>query len=102
VSRSALPRLLHIRSQHGYTSSMAEALAHEPEAVTADEQRELTKRAHASTAARDRELIEGCAQRISVELSALSTGARSRRVSSHVRAMQRQVSILRDLARAQS
>lgn len=97
-----LPRLLHIRSQHGYTSSMAEALAHEPEAVTEAEQRELTKRSRASSAQRERDVIEAAVERISSELSVLSSSASSRRISSHVRAMQRQVTILRELARAQS
>lgn len=102
MSSTILPRLLHIRSQHGYTSSMTEALQHEPEAVTEAEQRELTRRSRASVAQRERELIESAVERISSELSTLATSASTRRISSHVRAMQRQVTILRGLARAQS
>jgi hypothetical protein len=39
-------RLLHTRSEHGYTSSALQAMPFEPEAVSADYQRELTQRAH--------------------------------------------------------
>jgi hypothetical protein len=46
VSRSDPPRLLAARSERAYTERVAEALPAEPEAVSADEQRELSARAH--------------------------------------------------------
>ena len=96
------PRLLHMRSQYGYTASTADAMSHEPEAVTAEEQRELTKRAAATSAQRERELIETAVERIRVELSTLSPSVSNRRVHSHLRAMQRQTVRLLELARAPS
>jgi hypothetical protein len=41
------PRLLHGKSQFGYTDRLEEALPEEPEAVSSDEQRRLT---HLATA----------------------------------------------------
>jgi hypothetical protein len=39
------PRMLHALSQFGYTHVPAHAMNHEPEAVSAEEQRLLTRRA---------------------------------------------------------
>jgi hypothetical protein len=46
VATDDRPRLLAQRSELAYTSRAEEALRDEPEAVTAGEQRELTRRAH--------------------------------------------------------
>lgn len=45
VTRLDRPRLLHRRGEYGYTHLAAEALPGEPEAVDAEVQRELTRRA---------------------------------------------------------
>jgi hypothetical protein len=47
-------RLLHARSEYGYTPSVALALVDEPEAVPEDAQRELTRQAAARAASRRR------------------------------------------------
>lgn len=39
-------RLLHARSEYGYTTSTVEAMPHEPEAVTAGAQHDITTAAH--------------------------------------------------------
>ena len=41
-----IPRLLHKRSHHGYTTDPAKAMFGEPEAVSADAQRAITAQAH--------------------------------------------------------
>lgn len=47
-------RLLHVRSEHGYTANLNDAMEHEPEAVSEAEQRYQTRQARRR--ATDREL----------------------------------------------
>jgi len=86
------PRLLHQRSQFGYTASSAEAMTAEPEAVSADEQRRLTRRAHNAEHARDVARAEAACDAIAAALDQL---AAARTVESNVRAMRRQLAQLR-------
>jgi hypothetical protein len=74
----------------------------EPEAVTSDEQRELTKRAAKLATERDREAIDAAVARIRAELTTLASSVSDRRLGSHLRAMQRQTSRLAELARKAS
>ena len=58
-TREDTPRLLHRRSQNGYTSTPGMALNREPEAVDVDTQHRITKAAHEHrTLARAAELAE--------------------------------------------
>lgn len=93
-----MPRLLHARSQHGYTSAVAEALPLEPEAVPSDYQRELTARSHRTAKQRDRDAVRAASDRIADELDTLGALVSDRRVASHVRAMRRQLSQLVQLS----
>lgn len=47
-------RLLHRRSEVGYTDRLAQALPNEPEAVSRHVQRELTERSHRDAGVRER------------------------------------------------
>lgn len=86
-----LPRLLHGRSQYGYTTRASEALTMEPEAVSADEQRQITRAAHQTADEREHELLIAAQDRIGAELDFLAAQRLDRRTASHVRAMQRQL-----------
>lgn len=86
-----LPRLLHMRSQFGYTPRSAEALPHEPEAVSADEQRRMTRRAQAAEREREQEQVQNACEAIASALQALD-GVSG--VDSQVRAMRRQLAQL--------
>lgn len=85
-------RLLHVRSQHGYTSRVSEGMPGEPEAVSADYQRQLTRRAQADERARDTDRIREATAAMSDALGTLD-GVRG--VESQVRAMRRQLAQLR-------
>lgn len=65
------PRLLHARSEHGYTSRQAEALPGEPEAVSAETQRRLTRQAGDRASQRRRSEWLAVRDRWAVELEQL-------------------------------
>ena len=92
-----LPRLLHSRSQFGYTPRSYEALAHEPEAVSADEQRSLTRRAQSTERERAADRVRAACEQITQALNVLD-GAHG--VDSQVRAMRRQLAQLQRRARS--
>jgi len=83
-----LPRLLHARSQFGYTPRTTEALNGEPEAVSAEEQRRLTRQAQQSQQQQEAERARVAVEQITDGLQALS-GIGS--LDSQVRAMRRQL-----------
>jgi len=85
-------RLLHARSEHGYTHSTAEALPHEPEAVPADYQAELTRLAHVQAELRKRTVWHQH-RRVMWQVFSFAEQAFGREVASELRALQR------DLAR---
>jgi len=89
------PRLLHQRSQYGYTQRPSEAMQHEPEAVSVDEQRRITKDAQRAATERNMQLVELASGRIGGELEALAQLALPPALASHVRAMRRQVETMR-------
>ena len=66
------PRLLHARSQFGYTAHLAEALASEPEAVPAATQRALTSQATRRAEDRRRAVWQGSRARFWAELDYVS------------------------------
>ncbi|MGZ4185010.1 MAG: hypothetical protein ACXVSF_06455 [Solirubrobacteraceae bacterium] len=90
ASRDA-PRLLHRRSQYGYTTDVDRALYQEPEAVPRDDQAVITARAHRS--AREAQLVEWRERRAAIErqLSWLNSRRFERNVTTQVRALQRQL-----------
>jgi hypothetical protein len=83
-------RLLHRRSEHGYTDRPAQALTHEPEAVTAAEQRYLTDVAHRRAVDREREAWRRFREIIRPELVEL-TRQIDRQLAADVRVIVRQV-----------
>lgn len=85
------PRLLHQRSELGYTDRMQAALAQEPEAVDADYQRELTAAAPRRAQARDQEAWSASRERIRQELAVLGGHRFPRDVSSQLRVIGRQL-----------
>ena len=87
-----LPRLLHQRSHYGYTDRPSQALRQEPEAVSADEQRKLTRRAKDNGKAREQERARGACDAIDAALTQLDA---THTVDSNVRAMRRQLAQLR-------
>lgn len=84
------PRLLHRSSEFSYTSVTVLALIDEPEAVSRDEQRLITREAA------DRELQAWAMsrQRILAELEHLRVHVRSPHVDRGVRALQREIEAL--------
>jgi hypothetical protein len=82
------PRLLHMRSQYGYTQRPSEAMIGEPEAVSADTQRRLTRDAARAQDERDRELFREAAEHVDVLLARLEERAGMR---SQIRAVRRQL-----------
>jgi hypothetical protein len=93
------PRLLHRRSELGYTDRPARAMISEPEAVPADYQRQLTADAPRRAAARDREVWVASRDRIRVELALLARHRFGRDVSSDLRVLERLVDRLDQLIR---
>lgn len=87
-------RLLHARSQHGYTDNPSRAMFGEPEAVSADVQRELT----ADSLAREHEaqVAQWRTRRAAIarELDWLRSQRFQRDVRSAVRALDRQLANL--------
>lgn len=97
MSADAL-RLLAARSEHGYTDRLDRALPDEPEAVSADWQRDLTRRAARAHANRVRAEWEERRSRIAAELEGVRSFARE--LDEDVRLMQRQLDKLDRRARA--
>jgi hypothetical protein len=85
------PRLLHRRSQHGYTDRLDLALSHEPEAISADDQAFLTARAH--RAERQVQLREWEERRAAIarEIDWLHSQRFERDVSKTLRVLRRQL-----------
>jgi len=67
------PRLLAAKSEHGYTDDPGKALPEEPEAISAAEQRSLTRDADRRAQARRLADWEACRATISRELKTMST-----------------------------
>ncbi len=82
---SELLRLLAARSEHGYTDRLAHALREEPEAVSADEQQQLTRAAARSAKARTRSDWQARRDRIAAELDAVRTLSYARDVAPELR-----------------
>lgn len=87
ISRDS-PRLLHARSEHGYTDNPNRALPEEPEAVSPAYQRYLTRQASRNEASRRRETWNESRSIIGRELAVL-TAALGVEVASDLRAIER-------------
>lgn len=85
------PRLLHRRSEHGYTSDPTRALGDAGEAVPVEAQAELTARAHRSERQAQLEEWEQRRQAIQRQIDWLYSQRFQRDVRSQLRALQRQV-----------
>jgi hypothetical protein len=86
------PRLLASRSEQGYTSSANESLREEPEAISSEEQRQLTAAVHRAERERLRREWQHTEQQIGDELDhfVYDAGVRpDRRIVSSVRAVRR-------------
>jgi hypothetical protein len=83
-------RFLHRRSELGYTDRPDLALWHEPEAVSADEQRRLTAQARLHAAEREREAWRRFEQIVMPELVELGH-ALDRALASDLRVLARQL-----------
>jgi hypothetical protein len=86
------PRLLASRSEHAYTSSANESLREEPEAISSEEQRQMTAAVHRAEAARLRREWELTEKSIDSSLDhfVYDAGVRpDRRIVSSVRAIRR-------------
>jgi hypothetical protein len=85
------PRLLHARSELGYTDQLHSALPGEPEAVSVECQRRLSVRAVQRRCLYDRETWLESRTRIVVELELLGAHRFDREVASYLRVMRRTV-----------
>lgn len=85
------PRLLHVRSQYGYTPRASEAIPAEPEAVAADEQARQTRDAARSASDRASAKARAARERIEHELDLIEQTTTNRHARSHVRAIRRQL-----------
>jgi hypothetical protein len=91
VPSADLPRLLHRRSEHGYTDDLSRALYAEPEAVPRDVQDAMTAAAHR---AEHEAIVAGWQVRrvaIEREINWLYSQRLHRDVSSSLRALRRQL-----------
>ena len=88
-------RLLAARSELGYVNRPDRAMPDEPEAITAQEQQELTRRSHAAKADRDRAVVRAACAVITVELETLEEARVTPDVSSDLRAIRRTLERLR-------
>ncbi len=86
---SSEPRLLHVRSEHGYTDRPDRALRDEPEAVSEREQRLLTDRARLVDAERGRDRWRASYAVLVSELAELGGVRFDVDVSSDLRAIER-------------
>jgi hypothetical protein len=84
------PRLLHRRSELGYTDRPDLAMPHEPEAVSSSEQRRLTAEARARASEREREAWRRFRAIVLPELVELNA-ALDRGLTSDLRALARQL-----------
>jgi hypothetical protein len=83
-------RLLHVRSELGYTDRPAQALAYEPEAVTAAEQRALTAEARLRASQLQRDAWRTFVELVGPELVAL-TVVLDRSLAADLRVLARQL-----------
>jgi hypothetical protein len=83
-------RLLHRRSEHGYTDRLAQAMPHEPEAISALEQSHLTDDAHRRASQRELDAWRRFLEIVGPELVELSR-ALDRGLASDLRALGRQL-----------
>jgi hypothetical protein len=86
-------RLLHAKSQYGYTRSTAEALPDEPEAVSAPYQAELTRQAHVAAELRKQRVWHQHRQ-VMWQVFSFVEQAFGREVASELRALQRDMARL--------
>ena len=84
-------RLLAVRSEHGYTDRLDRALPEEPEAVSAEEQRQLTARAARAASDRSRSEWEARHEEIATALDGLAALPFARELQPEVRAMRAQL-----------
>lgn len=84
------PRLLHSRSELGYTSQPMEALEDEPEAVPVEYQRRLSDDALAASRDRQLDAVRELLDVLSPALDAIAALRLDRDLRSTLRAMQRQ------------
>ena len=91
------PRLLHAKSEYGYTSQPTEALNGEPEAVPADYQQRLSRDAKSSDRERQLEALRAAIGEIEPALEALARLKLDRDLRSTTRAMERQLRQLKQL-----
>lgn len=89
MSRTDEPRLLHRRSEYGYTRSSAEALPGEPEAVDAKTQRHISLAARRTQEQRQREAWASAHRQISGALQTFQASGPDRRVLDAARAVER-------------
>lgn len=82
-------RLLAARSEHGYTDRLDRALPEEPEAVSADCQRQLTARAARSAEARARADWQEHVDRLRAELEGVRRLPYGRELAPELRLLQR-------------
>lgn len=94
-------RLLHERSEHAYTSSTHEAMSEEPEAISAAEQRYLTRQARRAASVRELGRFEVASVQLRDALEELSRLRLDIDIASEVRALRRDAERLaRRVARA--
>lgn len=91
------PRLLHERSEYGYTSQPIEAMGDEPEAVPADYQQRLSRDAKTSDRERQLEALRAAIDEIEPALDAVARLKLDRDLRSTTRAMERQLRQLKQL-----
>jgi hypothetical protein len=84
-------RLLHARSEHGYTTNLRDAMQDEPEAVSEAEQRYLTRQAQRRAAARELEHWNDLHARLDACLGELSTIDLAVDITGDVRGLQHRV-----------
>jgi hypothetical protein len=85
------PRFLHRRSELAYTDESRDALQGEPEAVSSEYQRELSRQAPRRAAARDLEAWQPCRDVIAAELVKVREHRFARDLSSELRVIERQL-----------
>jgi hypothetical protein len=88
---SELPRLLAARSEYGYTDRPDRAMRDEPEAVSADAQRQMTRQAALGAAAEARADWHERQARIKAELALVAGQAYARGLSPELRVLERQL-----------
>lgn len=89
-----LPRLLHSRSEYGYTSRPSEAMSTEPEAVPADYQAQLSQRARRTAVEQAAGERRDAQAQLVAALDAYAALQLSPRDKSTLRAMRRQAANL--------